>query len=345
MTTPQPIPAAAGAPASPPAVAVLTVTWVAPPGWPAAPDGFCPSPRWAPDPAWPDDRPWNFWQITGGPTEVVEKYRAAREPQPDWLRHAEPQQVLVWQVETPARRWHQLNSLEAALRSIGRWVATTGQPEEDEADVPSDHPAWGTFLSAAWGCADAVAGARDHLLWAIRHDVDPTDGYYGWVRLTGPRMKELSAAASDFDSVRTELTEAARLGLFSPAAQAERAALHGIGTGADWQQAERVAAAALRQFGFDDAATTKSGADEGLDVEGRSVAGQVKYTARPVGRPVLQQLVGAAHGRVTVCFARAGYTAQALAFAEQVGMALFEIALPSTVRPVSSAAREMAAAG
>ena len=109
-----------------------------------------------------------------------------------------------------------------------------------------------------------------------------------------------------------------------------------------WVQAERLAAAALRKFGFDDALPTGSGTDAGLDVAGRFIACQVKYTVRPVGRPVLQQLVGAAGGRVTAFFSQAGYTAQAIEYADQVGMALFGLTLPTTVSPQNSAAREMA---
>lgn len=109
-----------------------------------------------------------------------------------------------------------------------------------------------------------------------------------------------------------------------------------------WVDAEQLAAVALRGFGFDDARPTGSGTDAGLDVAGRSIACQVKHTAKPVGRPVLQQLVGAAGGRVTAFFSRAGYTAQAIEYADQVGMALFGLALPTTVSPQNSAAREMA---
>jgi hypothetical protein len=107
--------------------------------------------------------------------------------------------------------------------------------------------------------------------------------------------------------------------------------------------AERLGQAALQQMGFDDAAQTSAGADEGLDVAGPTVAAQVKYTSTPIGRPVLQQLQGAAGGRITVCFSRSGYSHHALEYAESVGMALFVLTLPGTIRPVNALATDMAA--
>lgn len=112
-------------------------------------------------------------------------------------------------------------------------------------------------------------------------------------------------------------------------------------TPAAWQQAEYLCASALRQFGFDDARVTESGPDGGVDILGSTIAAQVKYTNRPVGRPLVQQLIGAAGGRVTAFFSLAGFSAQAIECAGEASMALFVVRLPCTVIPLNDAARSM----
>lgn len=112
-------------------------------------------------------------------------------------------------------------------------------------------------------------------------------------------------------------------------------------TPAPWQQAEYLCASALRQFGFDDARVTESGPDGGVDILGSTIAAQVKYTNRPIGRPLVQQLIGAAGGRVTAFFSLAGFSAQATECAGAAAMALFVVRLPCTVIPWNDAARSM----
>ena len=63
-----------------------------------------------------------------------------------------------------------------------------------------------------------------------------------------------------------------------------------------WEDAEHLAAVALRCMGFE-AEVTGPGTDAGIDVAGPEVIGQVKLQARRVGRPELQRLVGAADGQ------------------------------------------------
>ncbi|NES14598.1 MULTISPECIES: restriction endonuclease [Micromonospora] len=104
-------------------------------------------------------------------------------------------------------------------------------------------------------------------------------------------------------------------------------------TPAAWQQAEYLCASALRQFGFDDARITESGPDGGVDILGSTIAAQVKYTNRPVGRPLVQQLIGAAGGSVTAFFSLAGFSAQATECAGEAAMALFVVRLPCTIIP------------
>ena len=89
--------------------------------------------------------------------------------------------------------------------------------------------------------------------------------------------------------------------------------------------AEQVAAEWMRHFGFDDARCTAPGTDGGVDVRSREAVAQVKAQLTPVGRPELQALYGVARseGRRPLFFSLMSYTAAALAWADEVGMALF----------------------
>ena len=93
-----------------------------------------------------------------------------------------------------------------------------------------------------------------------------------------------------------------------------------IRTAAD---AEEVAAEWMRWIGFADAQRTPTGPDGGVDVLATDVVAQVKLYGRPVGRPDLQKLHGAALGKRTVFLAAEGYTDEAVTWAEAVSMALF----------------------
>jgi len=116
--------------------------------------------------------------------------------------------------------------------------------------------------------------------------------------------------------------------------------LHTGGVISSWQEAESLAAAHMRTIGFEDAATTRSGADGGLDVVARDGVAQVKhYSEAPVGSPAVQRLAGAAHGhRQALFYALTGYTPAALGYAETAGIALFTYDLGGDVSPVNEAA-------
>jgi len=112
--------------------------------------------------------------------------------------------------------------------------------------------------------------------------------------------------------------------------------------------AEQAAAAWMRQLGFDDARCTGAGADGGVDVRSRGAVAQVKAQLTPVGRPELQALYGVARseGRAPLFFSLMAYTAAALAWADEVEMALFRFDHAGFVEPVNVAAEAlMAAAG
>lgn len=109
-------------------------------------------------------------------------------------------------------------------------------------------------------------------------------------------------------------------------------------------EAERVAASIMRQLGFADARQTQRSGDGGIDVLSSGGVAQVKWQTAKVGRPALQNLVGAAHIHGTpamLFFARVGYSAQAVQFADSVGMQLFTFGLDGSYRPVNHHAGTM----
>jgi len=94
----------------------------------------------------------------------------------------------------------------------------------------------------------------------------------------------------------------------------------------DWKSAEEVAESHLQALGFPDVRRTGSGTDSGIDISGTAVAAQVKMTALPVGRPTVQQLMGASQGAgEAVCYSTSGYTSEAIAYAAETDAALFRI--------------------
>ena len=93
-------------------------------------------------------------------------------------------------------------------------------------------------------------------------------------------------------------------------------------------------------LGLLDAHTHGPGADGGIDVESKEVVAQVKARVSTAGRPELQQLYGAAAGagRRAVFFSLGGYTSQAIGWANEVGIALFEFDLQGEPEPMNEPA-------
>lgn len=113
---------------------------------------------------------------------------------------------------------------------------------------------------------------------------------------------------------------------------------------ASWQDAEINARDWMRTWGFADAELTRAGADEGLDVRSKKAVAQVKYEARDVGRPYLQQFVGA-RGRFVdsqmLFFTGSRYSEQAVAYAEEMGIALFHYGLDGRMHAVNNRAADL----
>ena len=98
-----------------------------------------------------------------------------------------------------------------------------------------------------------------------------------------------------------------------------------------------------RSLGFTDAAPTPPGSDGGIDVHGTGAVAQVKMEGVPTGRPILQAIYGiAALGeRKALVFSLAGFTAQAVEWADRAGVACFEFAVDGSVEATSQAARAL----
>lgn len=107
-----------------------------------------------------------------------------------------------------------------------------------------------------------------------------------------------------------------------------------------WQAAEQMAANHMRAYGFADARTTRGGSDGGIDVVSRWGVAQVKFYSNPVGRPDVQKLRGAAHGQERVLFyAMSGFNQNAIDFADQARVALFQFDQRGMVWPVNGLAK------
>ncbi|WP_280215105.1 restriction endonuclease [Nocardia cyriacigeorgica] len=97
--------------------------------------------------------------------------------------------------------------------------------------------------------------------------------------------------------------------------------------------AERLAAQIMKDLGYKGVRLTNGGADGGVDVWSDTGIAQVKLRSKPTGRPDLQQLRGALGPKSeqeALFFTFAGYSAFALEYADQVGMALFCYRLDGT---------------
>jgi hypothetical protein len=113
------------------------------------------------------------------------------------------------------------------------------------------------------------------------------------------------------------------------------------------REAEEYAAEVLRALGYGDAVPTPPGSDGGVDVRSQWAVAQVKMEAAPTGRPPLQAITGVARVEAVdaIFFSLAGYTAQALEWAELAGVACFEFAFDGSIEPRGTRARLMLANG
>ena len=164
-----------------------------------------------------------------------------------------------------------------------------------------------------------------------------------WAEEVGIALFVLKSAATagPIGTLATRLvTESQRTSPQGNLASAPRPKRRLIRTAAD---AEIVAAEWMRWMGFRGSTRTPTGADGGIDVRATGAVAQVKMHAKPIGRPDVQQLYGAARGRRALFFSLDTYTDEARSWADEVGMALFRFDLQGEPEAVNSAGRAMLA--
>ncbi|MGZ6744588.1 MAG: restriction endonuclease [Nocardioides sp.] len=283
-----------------------------------------------------------YWRVVAPPEAVA----AAAEEVPDPLVGGSQPEKRRSEVSTLAGRFEMLNDLETMAARAREWRSEWAADGEEHARLgvrlPGDHPtqvarteAWTAYLAM-------VEAARDRLLHALATGTAPDEAYFDWIDQYDARADAYFAADRAVGEARDEARDRV---LDTMTAEQRHRYWWGDGpepgSVAEWQEAELLAERLLHQLGFEDATRTPAGADKGLDVSSDVLAAQVKYTSTPVGRPVLQQLQGAAGGRIAVFFSRAGFTGAAREYADEVGMALFTLTLPVRVSAVNAAAERM----
>ncbi|MCA4995111.1 restriction endonuclease [Tsukamurella tyrosinosolvens] len=108
-------------------------------------------------------------------------------------------------------------------------------------------------------------------------------------------------------------------------------------------EAELNAAEVMRSWGYEDAVATTGGADGGIDVRSSRALAQVKWKGGVTGRPDVQNLYGA-RGNGTqrlFFFSASGYSDQAVAYADDVGIGLFTYDPSGAVLPASEVAESV----
>lgn len=112
-----------------------------------------------------------------------------------------------------------------------------------------------------------------------------------------------------------------------------------------WREAEVNARDWMISWGFENSHLTGPGSDGGIDVRSTAAIAQVKFEAKQVGRPQLQQLVGARarnNNTQMLFFTGAGYSSHAIAYANEMDIALFHFKLDGSVSAINRAGREVA---
>lgn len=92
----------------------------------------------------------------------------------------------------------------------------------------------------------------------------------------------------------------------------------------------------MRTLGFADAELTRHGSDGGVDIRANSAIAQVKARLVRTSRPEVQQLAGIAQheGKLAIFFAVAGFTTEAMQWANDAGVAMFSLDSTGTARPI-----------
>lgn len=312
-----------------------------PPGWPVPDADWVPPSGWQPQPTWPPmPERWELWQrLTPRPAPPPPPRRTVWEAQDSdarsYLMSFDEAQLFSRAGTPQGRQGLSVEALQWQALALQQRIEFDAEHQAGERGRSRWHPLEWAFRRASDALTETASAVTDRLIEDA--PLNPDDLVALWRAMLAWGDELLDAAAEQAGVDRYAVLSGAQ---GAAAGSSSRNDLRLPGE--PWQQAEALAAAALRKFGFDDARVTGSGADRGLDVVGSGVAAQVKYTATAVGRPTVQQLLGAAGGRQAVFFSRAGYTQHAVEEADARGMALFRIALPSSVTAMNTTARRMA---
>lgn len=261
-------------------------------------------------------------------------------------------------VSTPAGAFLSLISAEGTLREDATLLGSMLRPAPAELQAgvyrsPSTDPAWAEFEAQAVPYLDTLVRVRDLLLDGLRNRALPGSYYVEqrqrainaesdfYLKLMDVRTDACAEVSSDLGDAASEHFARLIEGNEGPVVRGR------FSDGEPWAEAEQLAAEYLQGLSvFGDVRRTAGGADAGLDLAGRSLVAQVKYLSKPVGRPELQRLVGAnVEDRLMACFSRAGFTEQAMDYAEQHDIALFNIELPDEVSPTNDFAYAVLRAG
>jgi len=287
---------------------VWPIRWVPPPHWPRPPEGWWPpygftrSPQWLAEPLG-----WQFWRdAEGKPIKWVSP--------PGWP--TAPAGWVPYPGWAPPRSWP---------REPAGWQFWQTAEEQPARPRQLAHPQPAPTTAAAPPASKSPNTPRP-VAGSARREQARRPGVVDRLRAWRRRRRLLRAEAR-----RRRSAEVARQYLMLARPYYMRT----------WQDAEIVACTALCHDGYKDALLTKAGADEGIDVLGAGVAAQVKWRSTPVGRPDIQRLVGASRGRRPTFFSVSGYTAPAIRYANEFGVALFVLQPPNAVWPQNTPARDM----
>ncbi|WP_436537132.1 restriction endonuclease [Actinoplanes sp. HUAS TT8] len=207
-------------------------------------------------------------------------------------------------------------------RADGGWSVTSSRA------TAWPHTGWATTLESADGADLAIKVFLDD-----REGLDATIIEEG----AGPHIRRLP----ETDAV-PGVPDAADLLAAAPESEPESAPV----LPADWRAAEDIAAHHMRVLGFADAEKTAGGRDGGLDITSAHAVAQVKMMALPVGAPPVQQLRGTRpFVEHHIFYSTSGYTAAALAAADEIVVALFKIDRDGTVTEANAAASDLAVSG
>lgn len=154
----------------------------------------------------------------------------------------------------------------------------------------------------------------------------------GWVEETDPDVREFLEATLDLASNYLRGFCPAPIGQLPPPRLIKTA-----------RAAEEYAADVMRSLAFIRVEVTPLGADGGIDVTSEEAIAQVKMEGVPTSRPVLQAIYGLAthQNKQALMFSLGGYTEQAAAWADEVGIGLFEFEFDGSVRPRSPVAQAL----